>query len=289
MSGRSLNLPQLRRIRLRKDIRGHSDRGSVSSISPLKGYSYLEERDRAAERKRAERETFGDIESYQELMARPYTRRLKEEVHKRLARYRSKDLNVLEIGAGVSEFKEQFEPDNFFVASDFVFPILNQNLSRRGLVVCDGEVLPYAEKSFDLVLLIGVLHHLVDQSACLQEVRRVLRKGGHVFICEPHRRSLNFFYYNVRRLVIAIFGVKFLKWLIGCVTPDESQVDVKAVRRAFRKDCTIHIDTILVFRLPPLRLFKNSTLDVKLSTILDRIPILNTCGSTVFIEIEAEQ
>ena len=250
---------------------------------------FLEERDRAEERKRAEIEAFGDVESYQELMERPYTKRLKEEVHRRLGRFRSQGKNILEIGAGVSEFKEQFEEDNLFVASDFVFPLLNQNPSRRGLVVCDGEILPFTDKSYDLVILIGVLHHLVDQSACLREVRRVLRKGGHVFICEPHRRSLNFFYYNLRLLVIKVFGVRFVKWLIGCFTPGESQVDIKAVRRAFKKNCTIQIDTILVFRLPPLRLFKNSSLDVKISSVLDRIPIMNTFGSTVFIEVEAEQ
>ena len=249
----------------------------------------MEERDRTEERKRAEIEAFGDIESYQELMDRPYTKRLKEEVHGRLLRYQLKGKNILEVGAGVSEFKDRFDRDNLFVASDFVFAILNQNPLRRGLIVCDGELLPFADKSFDLVLLIGVLHHLGNQNACLQEVRRVLRKGGHVFICEPHRRSLNFFYYNLRLFVIKILGVRFVKWLIGCFTPGESQVDVKAVRRAFEKGCTIHLDTILVFRLPPLRLFKNSSLDVKLSNILDRIPILNKFGSTILIEIEAEQ
>ncbi|UCE19135.1 MAG: class I SAM-dependent methyltransferase [Gemmatimonadota bacterium] len=249
----------------------------------------MEERDRTQERKRAERDAFGDVESYQELMDRPYTKRLKEEVHRRLARFRLKDTNILEIGAGVSEFKQQFDRDNLFVASDYVFSLLNQNPLRRGLVVCDGEILPFANNRFDLVLLIGVLHHLVDQSACLEEVRRVLRRGGHVFVCEPHRRSLNFFYYNLRLLVIKILGVRFVKWLIGCFTPGESQVDIKAVRRAFEKDCTVKIDTILVFRLPPLRLFKNSSVDVKLSGILDRIPIVNKFGSTVFIEIEANR
>jgi len=246
-------------------------------------------RDRAEERKQAEVEAFADIDSYQELMGRPYTKRLKEEVHSRLAGYRSKGQNVLEIGAGVSEFKEKFEPDNFFVASDFVFPILNQNRSRAGLVVCDGEILPFADQSFDLVLLIGVLHHLVDQDACLKEVQRVLRKGGRVFICEPHRRSLNFFYYNLRLLFIKVLGLENVKKLIGCFTPGESQVDVRAVRRVFSSRCRIHLDTILVFRLPPLRMFKNCSLDVKMSSILDRIPVLNRCGSTVFIEIEADR
>ena len=249
----------------------------------------MEERDRAEGRKQAEIEAFSDIESYQELMGRPYTKRLKEEVHRRLLRYRSKGKHILEVGAGVSEFKEEFERENFFVASDFVFTILDQNPSRRGLVVCDGEVLPFADKSFDLVLLIGVLHHLGNQRACLQEVRRVLRKGGFVFICEPHRRSLNFFYYNLRLLVIRVLGVRFVRWLIGCFTPGESQVNVKAVKQTFQKDCRIHIDTILVCRLPPLRLFKNSALDVKISNVLDRIPVINAFGSTVFIEIEAEQ
>jgi hypothetical protein len=86
-----------------------------------------------------------------------------------------------------------------------------------------------------------------------------------------------------------ILGVRFVKWLIGCFTPGESQVDIKAVRRAFQSSCKVHIDTILVFRLPPLRLFKNSSLDVKISRVLDRIPLINRFGSTVFIEMEAEQ
>lgn len=246
-------------------------------------------RDRAEERKQAEVEAFADLDSYQELMDRPYTKRLKEEVHGRLTGYRSQGQNILEIGAGVSEFKEQYERDNFFVASDFVFPILKQNRSQAGLVICDGEILPFTGQSFDLVLLIGVLHHLVNQEACLTEVKRVLRKGGRVFICEPHRRSLNFFYYNLRLLFIKVLGVENVKRLIGCFTPGESQVDVKAVRRVFARDCRMHLDTILVFRLPPLRLFKNSSLDVKMSRVLDRIPVLNTFGSTVFIEIEAER
>ncbi|MFQ6093817.1 MAG: class I SAM-dependent methyltransferase [bacterium] len=249
----------------------------------------MERRDRAQERKRAEIEAFGDIDSYQELMDRPYTKRLKEEVQRRLARYRLKGKNILEIGAGLSEFQERFGGHNLFVASDLVFALLNQNPLRRGLVVCDGQVLPFANKSFDLVLLIGVLHHLEDQSNCLQEVRRILRRGGRVFICEPHRRSLNFFYYNLRLMVMKILGVRFVKWLIGCFTPGESQVDIKAVRRAFERDCRIRVDTILTCRLPPLRLFKHCALDVKVSNLLDRVPVLNRFGSTVFIEIEAEQ
>lgn len=249
----------------------------------------MQRADTSEGRKHAEIEAFGDVECYQELMDRPYTKRLKEEVHRRLARYRLKSKNILEVGAGVSEFKKQFDSDNLFVASDLVFALLHENPLRKGLTACDAEILPFADESFDLVLLIGVLHHLESQEACLHEVRRVLRKGGHVFICEPHRRSLNFFYYNLRLLVMKILGVRFVKWLIGCFTPGESQVDIKAVRRAFEKNCHIHIDTILVCRLPPLRIFKNSALDVKISTVLDRIPIVNTFGSTVFIEIQAEQ
>src|SRR6201995_2531105 len=69
---------------------------------------------------------------------------------------------------------------------------LNANAERLGLSVksarADAESLPFAERSFDLVLGHAVLHHLPDLERAFGEFHRVLRPGGYiVFAGEPSR------------------------------------------------------------------------------------------------------
>jgi ubiquinone/menaquinone biosynthesis C-methylase UbiE len=54
------------------------------------------------------------------------------------------------------------------------------------LRVADAEHLPYADATFDLVVVHAVLHHMPDVSATLGELRRVLRHGGTLLVAgEP--------------------------------------------------------------------------------------------------------
>lgn len=60
-------------------------------------------------------------------------------------------------------------------------------LSVQGRVG-EGESIPYADASVDLVVGHAVLHHIPDVELCLREVLRVLRPGGRfVFAGEPTR------------------------------------------------------------------------------------------------------
>jgi SAM-dependent methyltransferase len=43
-------------------------------------------------------------------------------------------------------------------------------------------ILPYADRSFDVILSVGVLEHVADDRASLQEITRVLKPGG-LFFC----------------------------------------------------------------------------------------------------------
>ncbi|HEX9695933.1 MAG TPA: methyltransferase domain-containing protein [Actinomycetota bacterium] len=65
-----------------------------------------------------------------------------------------------------------------------------KNAADAGVAVpvaqCDGEMLPYADSSFDLVVARGALHHLPSPLDGLREVRRVLQPGGTaVVLAEP--------------------------------------------------------------------------------------------------------
>ena len=82
-----------------------------------------------------------------------------------------------------------------------------------------------------------------------------------------------------------IMGTGFVKKLIGCFSPDETQLDIKAINEIYANGYKLKKWTILSFRLPPLRLFKNSKLDVIFSDIFDKLPFFRSIGTTVFYEI----
>jgi SAM-dependent methyltransferase len=53
-----------------------------------------------------------------------------------------------------------------------------------------GEVLPIADESADLVILQEVIEHLPNQLFALQEICRVLKPGGELFLTTPNKSSL---------------------------------------------------------------------------------------------------
>ena len=56
--------------------------------------------------------------------------------------------------------------------------------------VSDAELLPFADRSFDLVFGHAVLHHIPDLERAFAELHRVLRPGGALAFCgEPSRHG----------------------------------------------------------------------------------------------------
>jgi SAM-dependent methyltransferase len=61
---------------------------------------------------------------------------------------------------------------------------------RADFVLADGERLPFADNSFDVVYSNGVLHHTPDTAGGVRELHRVLRPGGVAKVMLYHRNSL---------------------------------------------------------------------------------------------------
>jgi SAM-dependent methyltransferase len=61
---------------------------------------------------------------------------------------------------------------------------------RADFVLADGERLPFADKSFDVVYSNGVLHHTPDTVRAVRELHRVLCPGGVAKVMLYHRNSL---------------------------------------------------------------------------------------------------
>ena len=66
--------------------------------------------------------------------------------------------------------------------SSSAIALAKQNFAQQGLEVdlreADGEHLPFAERSFDLVFAHGVVQYAANDQALVDECRRVLAPGG---------------------------------------------------------------------------------------------------------------
>jgi SAM-dependent methyltransferase len=93
--------------------------------------------------------------------------------------------NILEAGCGKgrhSRLLERFGPRRLFSVdlSDAVLLAAHNTRDHEDVFCLRGDLLriPLADASMDLVMCIGVLHHLEDPQAGLRELWRVLKPGG---------------------------------------------------------------------------------------------------------------
>jgi ArsR family transcriptional regulator len=104
---------------------------------------------------------------------------------------------VLDIGTGTGRLLELLAPRAAAAtgvdASRAMLALARARLAREGLShagvrLADMYRLPFADGSFDLVLMQMVLHHADDPPAALAEAARVLRTGGRAVVIDlaPH-------------------------------------------------------------------------------------------------------
>ena len=74
----------------------------------------------------------------------------------------------------------------------------------RALLCADGYHLPFADGSFEVVLLIAVLEHTSEPWRILAEARRVLRPGGRVIMVVPNDITM-----SAGRLLLWKFPIRY--------------------------------------------------------------------------------
>lgn len=60
---------------------------------------------------------------------------------------------------------------------------------RLGLALADGRRLPFADRTFDLVICNSLIHHLADPLPVLAEMNRVRKPGGALLVADLRRPS----------------------------------------------------------------------------------------------------
>jgi SAM-dependent methyltransferase len=93
---------------------------------------------------------------------------------------------VLDVGCGAGTDLVRFAKGGALVSgvdlSASAIALARQNFAQQGLEAdlrdADGEHLPYADDTFDLVFAHGVVQYTPDGAALIRECRRVLKPGG---------------------------------------------------------------------------------------------------------------
>ncbi len=117
-----------------------------------------------------------------------------------LERHVRPGLRVLEVGAAKAWAAQHLVPRGVdYVATD-ILADANIGLGRGAFyaeragpfarVQADGEHLPFASGSFDLVYCVAALHHALDLGGMVRELARVARRGGVVAALNEGTRAL---------------------------------------------------------------------------------------------------
>lgn len=95
---------------------------------------------------------------------------------------------ILDVAAGTGTSSRPFaDAGAFVVACDFSLGMLHVGQQRQptvSFVAGDALALPYAADSFDAVTISFGLRNVADPGVALEEMRRVVRPGGRLVVCE---------------------------------------------------------------------------------------------------------
>jgi SAM-dependent methyltransferase len=128
---------------------------------------------------------------------------------------------ILDAGAGKSPYKSLFT-GALYESADFCQ--IEQKSYNDITYVCDLTHIPVPDSKYDLVLLTQVLEHVPEPRLVLQEIHRVLKPGGTLWLTAPlffeeHEIPYDFYrytQYGLRHLLNnAGFLIEKLTWLEG--------------------------------------------------------------------------
>jgi SAM-dependent methyltransferase len=175
-------------------------------------------------------------------------------------------------------------------------------LGRPGFVAFDAHAMPFRDGSFDAVVIIEALHHMIDYGRVLAEAHRVLRPGGTLYAMEPNawnpiRRASeirdrfrgtiekSFRPGQLRGLAAAAGFVDVRVTAFGIEKPDWKLREVPGYRRwLFRLNCRLGIAFPRLFGSLELQARKGGELaaepapEIRLEALLrsprDRLPVV---------------
>jgi ubiquinone/menaquinone biosynthesis C-methylase UbiE len=137
-----------------------------------------------------------------------------EELAGIIKKFSGKTLRCVDVACGTGEiiFKlaSQF-PDIEFIGTDFSEAMLRvarvkcSMLPNTQFVLANVQELPFEHDAFDLSICTDALHHFSSPAESFAEIRRITKKGGHVFVADPANDTF------LKKIILKLFGTIFDK------------------------------------------------------------------------------
>ncbi|MGG9970621.1 methyltransferase domain-containing protein [Ferruginibacter sp. SUN002] len=102
---------------------------------------------------------------------------------------------VLIIGGGIAGRGM----DKFLSSKQIEIIETDVSYGPRTQIICDSHDLPFADKTFDLVIAQAVLEHVVDPIRCVSEIHRVLATDAMVYAETPFMQQVHMRQYDFTR------------------------------------------------------------------------------------------
>ena len=125
--------------------------------------------------------------------ALPIYKRSARQMARELSSYIHKDDEVLDLGCGIGII-------SYFIGKDLGAKVMGVDIRdvrefKIPFVIYNGQSLPFSDKSFDVILIAYVLHHVDNVEIILEEAKRICR--GKIIIYEDTPENLihQFFYW----------------------------------------------------------------------------------------------
>lgn len=105
--------------------------------------------------------------------------------------------DVLEVGCGSGQGLGYLASRaRLLVGGDYTERLLHDARRHYGdrvhLVCLDGQMLPFCDAQFDVVIFYEAVYYLAEPEAFVRECRRVLRRGGKALICSANCQWVGF-------------------------------------------------------------------------------------------------
>lgn len=109
-------------------------------------------------------------------------------------------ISVLDVGTGTNSFSSTLEHCGFNVTSSDMMGSYWKSFQNRHIYVCKDDITKsnFETESFDAVVCISTLEHIVDYNTAVEQMVRIVKKDGILILTMPY--SCNTFCENVYEL-----------------------------------------------------------------------------------------
>ncbi len=108
-------------------------------------------------------------------------------------RYGKHGARLLEVGSGLGHLVAQLENSFETYGMDLNYWAVNKSkeiIQNSQLQTASAQELPFADSSFNVVIIKHIVEHLPDPQKAIQEIGRVTQKGGTLILATPNIDSL---------------------------------------------------------------------------------------------------